>query len=231
MRNLYHIIGILLTGIIFYSCHNEPPLIEFINPQDSSEYFADTIVMFEILVIDNDGLITELSYSIDAGIDIFKISPDDQPLDLVNIILPVELVQADIGNHVFTVYAKDDSGESRIKSITYSVKDYRDKYTGEWAFYSVQYEWNIEQDFYKYDTIFYDGYITSGSGNKELVVKYAISDSLVLQMEEDGDISGIMDFDMTKSNIVLFEQDTLSLFLYTGGQGTGISLELEGERH
>ena len=73
-------------------------------------------------------------------------------------------------------------------------KDYRDKYTGSWEYVVVLTKLNIDSiGQFERDTIHYLGKISHGNAANELNIQYTEGNSIILKLNEAGELSGFPD--------------------------------------
>lgn len=67
-----------------------------------------------------------------------------------------------------------------------SVQDERDKYIGDWQFETYVYEYWFVILPPKYDTLYFEGTIENGSGEKELIINYSSNISITINLDIEG---------------------------------------------
>ncbi|MBQ8222960.1 MAG: hypothetical protein IJZ87_06415 [Bacteroidales bacterium] len=95
--------------------------------------------------------------------------------------------------------------------------DIRNEYTGNWQFIVEMTKLNIDSigQFWK-DTIFYEGKITDGNSDNELVIQYTEEYSISLNIDDYGILS---EFPTVYCNGKFKKYDEIYLYLRWGGVG------------
>lgn len=106
--------------------------------------------------------------------------------------------------------------------------DYRLKFVGDWEFKVRRSESNTDYIGYFYtDSVYYSGQINLGPGPKDLLIKYTPDDSIKLEVNEGGALSGLPSH-YSSGNFI--GHDTLDLNLSWSGLGGGTNHYIDGVR-
>jgi hypothetical protein len=104
---------------------------------------------------------------------------------------------------------------------------YIEKYLGSWEFQFYNYTHNVTLDIESWDTIYYTGVITHGSGDNEVLIQYTETNNMTLEVGKDG---VILDYCWAPSHCSgKFEDKNTFHYSYSARISTGKYLMIYGK--
>jgi hypothetical protein len=106
--------------------------------------------------------------------------------------------------------------------------DYREAYIGTYRFSVKITEFNTDSVGYFFqDSIIYQGKISFGENDNDILIQYSTDNFITLTLEEDGQLSNLP---TTYGSGEFVQTDSLNLYLRWGGLGGGTSHDIKGKK-
>jgi hypothetical protein len=106
-------------------------------------------------------------------------------------------------------------------------EDFRDKYLGNWKFHVEESSFSMVDSLYSKDSFIYNGKISYGKTENELLIEYDSVHSLTLMIDKKG---LLFNFPTGYSNGEFYGSDSIHIYLRWGGLGWGSTHIVNGNK-